>query len=400
MNDRRRVVISAYACGPVDEPEARAGWEFAVAAARDHDVCVITRERFRAVIDEQLRRQPDLRARLHVVHLDLHPRLLRWKTHLPAGVYWYYVLWQRELGRTVARLHRRHPFDVGHHVTFANDWLPCGLAAVRGLPLVWGPVGGASRTPYWRLRRWLGIRGVVTELVRDAATALPRRWWGDRAARSAAVVVAQNDAVARRFAFARRVVVEPNAVLESFDLPRDGGTPSGVRTAVFAGRLLAWKGARLALAAIARCSDDWRLVVFGSGYERERLEILARRAGIAERVDFRGHRPRAEVLAAIAAADVFLFPSMHDQAGWVAAEASSLGCPVVCLPLGGPPLLAAPNAFVADLRGDLAANVAAEVARAAAAGGRAHDRWSARRLPALTDAWYRAAADSPVGASA
>src|SRR4051794_24051671 len=44
---RLRVLISAYAFGPSDESEASAGWRFALAAAVDHDVWVLTRRRFR-----------------------------------------------------------------------------------------------------------------------------------------------------------------------------------------------------------------------------------------------------------------------------------------------------------------------------------------------------------------
>ena len=64
----------------------------------------------------------------------------------------------------------------------------------------------------------------------------------------------------------------------------------------------------------------------------------------------------------------FLFPSLHDQAGWVAAEASSMGTPDVCLPLGGPALLAGKNAHVASLVGDLPANLARELTSAGRSG--------------------------------
>jgi glycosyltransferase involved in cell wall biosynthesis len=37
--------------------------------------------------------------------------------------------------------------------------------------------------------------------------------------------------------------------------------------------------------------------------------------------------------------DVFLFPSLHDEGGWVIAEALATGLPVVCLNRGGPPAI-------------------------------------------------------------
>ena len=130
------------------------------------------------------------------------------------------------------------------------------------------------------------------------------------------------------------------------------------------------------------------LDLYGEGYERASLEALASRLGVSTRVRFHGRVPREEVLRAFGTADALLFPSLHDQAGWVAAEASAMGCPVVCLPLGGPATLAERNAIAVPLDDDIPAGLARGLRRAAAEGGTAHDRWSSDRLPALVAEWY------------
>lgn len=390
---RLRVLIGAYAFGPSDEPEASAGWAFATAAAKDHDVWVLCRRRFQPEIRAALDADPELAAHLTVIHIDLPDRLRR-HYRRSWDMYWYYVLWQRLLARTARDLHVTEQFDVLHHVTFANDWLPSGLRRVPGPPFVWGPVGGATDIPYWSLRRWLGLRGIAYEVIRDLATTLPRRIWGDANARRADVVVVQNRDVARRFRRARRVIVEPNAALDLSQLPsravaaRENRAP----VAVFVGRLIPLKGASIALEALSRPqASDWTLRIFGDGPERAALEAMTARLGLEHRVEFFGHRPRAEALAAMAGADMLLFPSMHDQAGWAVAEASSMGVPVVCLPLGGPPTLAEPNGFVAGLRGDLVGNVVDQLRAAGVAEGVPHARWSRDRLRELTSTWYRLA---------
>ncbi len=397
---RRRVLISAYACGPGDEPEAAAGWAFALAASTFCDVVVVTRRRFEGAISSVLAARPELAQSLRVIYLDRHPALVALKRG-QAGIYWYYALWQRSLRRLVSRLHEELPFDVVHHVTFANDWLPCGLVGATSAPLVWGPVGGASASPV-RLARWLGVRGSITELVREAITRPLRRLWGDRAAREASVVVAQNHDVARRFApVTAHAVVEANASILSDDLAADtagSAAPNlvGPRRAVFVGRLISWKGARIAIAAMADL-QDWTFDIYGEGYDRGYLERQVRRLGISDRVRFRGHRPRTEVLAALAEADALVFPSMHDQAGWVAAEASALGCPVVCLPFGGPPVLADVNAHVVSLERDLPAALARTVAALPRGRGERSHRWDAGRLPHFLEQTYdRACATSAV----
>lgn len=397
---RRRVLISAYACGPGDEPEAAAGWAFALAASTFCDVVVVTRRRFEGAISSVLAARPELAQSLRVIYLDRHPALVALKRGR-AGIYWYYVLWQRSLTRLVSRLHHKDPFDVVHHVTFANDWLPCGLVGATSAPLVWGPVGGASASPL-RLARWLGLRGSVTEIVREAATRPLRVLWGDRAARAASVVVAQNSDVARRFSSGpAHVVVEANASIKPEDLVHPDASPSDraaptPRRAVYVGRLISLKGVRIAVAAMAEL-QDWTLDIYGDGYERELLERQVRRLGITDRVRFRGHRPRTEVLAALAEADALVFPSMHDQAGWVAAEASALGCPVVCLPFGGPPVLADVNAHVVSLERDLPAALARTVAALPRGRGERSHRWDAGRLPRFLEQTYdRACATSAV----
>lgn len=387
---RPRVLVGGYACGPVAEPEARAGWELAKAATRDHDVWVITRHRFREPIEKALADDPALADRLHVTYLDLSPRLVRLKRR-SWDLYWYYALWQRALGRLARRLHGEIRFDVAHHVSFANDWMPCGLVALSGVPLVWGPVGGASTPPALKLSRWLGPRGTLVELVRGSFTSIVRRFVGDRVARRAALVVAQNQQGADHFARrARSVVVEPNATLDGLPSRAEEITP---RKAVFAGRLIALKGAAMAIDAIAR-TDDWTLDLYGDGYEAKRLRARAHGLGLDDRVRFLGHQPRDAVLDAIAHAEVFLFPSMRDQAGWVVAEASTIGCPVVCLPLGGPPALAGTNGHVASLDGDIVGNLVEKLHEAAAVGGTPTDRWSITRLPGLVTQWYARATDT------
>jgi glycosyltransferase involved in cell wall biosynthesis len=361
-----------------------------VAAARHADVWVFAHPRWEPAISAVLERDPDLAAHLHMVYAALGPTLTRLRRR-PADVYWYYFLWQRKIGRLAVELHREVGFDVAHHVTFANDWMPAGLSRLRGVPLIWGPVGAASRMPIWRLRRWLGRRGLAVEVLRSAATEAVRRVSADPVARRASLVVAQNDEVARRFDFARSVVVEPNAALDP--APVSSGThTSETKSALFVGRLIHWKGVRLAVEVVAHpLARDWHLTFVGDGPERAAIERLARELGVADRVELTGHRPRDEVMARYSTADALLFPSFRDAAGWVVAEASAAGCPVVCLPLGGPPTLAHVNAFVASLDGDIVANLAGELVRAGAARGTPHDRWARDRLAGLVDGWYRTA---------
>jgi glycosyltransferase involved in cell wall biosynthesis len=132
----------------------------------------------------------------------------------------------------------------------------------------------------------------------------------------------------------------PNPVLdETFSVAAETGRRSRPPMALFAGRLVAWKGMFLALRALAEL-PDWHLVVCGKGRDEKRLRRLAGRLGVADRVEFRGFVPRPELLRLMREeAAVLLFPSLHEEAGWVVVEARACGLPVVCIDRGGPPVL-------------------------------------------------------------
>ena len=99
------------------------------------------------------------------------------------------------------------------------------------------------------------------------------------------------------------------------------------------------KGLPLALEAIATL-PAWRLVILGDGPEELRLRRLARRLGIADRVEFRGMQTRDEVMRVMREeADVLVFPSFHDEGSLAVVEAVATGLPVVCLDRGGPRIL-------------------------------------------------------------
>jgi len=74
---------------------------------------------------------------------------------------------------------------------------------------------------------------------------------------------------------------------------------------------------------------DERLRVAGDSVHRPGLEDVARREGIADRVDFVGAVPRADIAAEFARHHVFALPSEAEAFGTVLWEAMACGIPVV-----------------------------------------------------------------------
>jgi glycosyltransferase involved in cell wall biosynthesis len=390
-----RVLISAYACEPGRGSEPGAGWEFVRLAAQRHEVWVLTRANNRAPIEAA--RQPAGLGTVHFVYLDLPPLARRLK-RLPYGTQAYYLGWQWQARRAAARLHAEVRFDLVHHITLAADWMPAGAIDIRGVAAVWGPVGGATGMP-WVLWRWLGWRGLLREVCREGVTRPMRIVFGRHAARRADVVVAQNSDVAAAFRrWSRHLVVEPNILAEP--VPPAASRPARAaesaarpRTALFVGRLIPYKGLRIAVAALAEPgADQWRLRVIGDGPERAPAQRLALRLGVAGRVEFAGALARRDVLVALSTADALLAPSMYESAGFAVAEAVAQGCPVVCTDRGGHALTVTGDRGIrVPVTGRLARDLATALARVG--GPLPHStRWSADRLRTTLPRLYDLAA--------
>lgn len=383
-----RVLISAYACEPGAGSEPGAGWEWVIAAAKQHEIWLATRRNNRESIDAALRAS---QLPITPVYLEAD-RALRFKRG-QRGIHAYYLLWQRELVKVARALHKDVRFDVAHHVTFAVDWMPSGLAGLPSVPLVWGPVGGASRMP-WSLYPYLTGRSLATEAARDVVTRLMRRTVTRSTVHRARVIIVQNEDGLREFRHAPQVRLEPNVVMHKV---ANAVRVQAPRTeAVFVGRLVDWKGIRLAIEVWRRPElRGWTLHVYGGGAAEQDLRRLVNKFGLEKRVLLHGHRPRDEVRRAVAAARVFVFPSMHDSAPWAVGEALSEGVPVVCLDVGGPPtLVRLSGAFargIVPLGPGIEGRLAAAVLDAANADRVPSPRFAAERLPSLVTSAYEAA---------
>lgn len=119
--------------------------------------------------------------------------------------------------------------------------------------------------------------------------------------------------------------------------PRENGR---LRLA-WAGRLAAGKGLETVLAAVATLAADppqgRRVVldIIGEGPARGALEAEAQRLGVAEHVHWHGYlTDRGPYLDALAAADLFVFPSPAEGFPKVVLDAFAVGLPVIATPSG------------------------------------------------------------------
>jgi glycosyltransferase involved in cell wall biosynthesis len=273
----------------------------------------------------------------------------------------------------------------GDVVIHAQWWIPAGLAAPSGFPMV------------------LTLHGTDGRLLRKSAVA---RWLARAVLRRADIVTAVSKHLAD--------IVEETTGREDVSshiqaMPIDSaGRPwtIGGAGAVVVCRLTAQKRVDLALSALAQLPQPLPLTVIGDGPERGALEAQAA-ALPGARVSFTGQLSPAEVAARLGNADVMVFPAAGEGLGLSAVEALMAGVPVVVASDGGG-VVEAVRAHGGGVVTDptpqsLAAGVRDALSPATRAAARGAGEWwrtqlTPSRVAGRFEAWYREALSTTNGA--
>ncbi len=230
------------------------------------------------------------------------------------------LLYARLLGR-IRKLHGAKPIDVIH----AHGALPCGHASAL-------------------LSRHLGIPFVVTVHGLDVFNTCfhggtPAKWRRQESVavyQAAQIVICISEKVQQILrdglrAGARSAVVYNGTDAELFS-PGPVAVVPPEKEILVVGNLIASKGQELALRAIVRLGTLFphlRCQIIGEGPDHARLEALASKLGLSQRVRFLGRQSRAAVADAMRACSVFVLPSRNEGLGCVYLEAMACGKPVI-----------------------------------------------------------------------
>jgi glycosyltransferase involved in cell wall biosynthesis len=336
-----RVLLSAFECAPGVGSETEVGWRWALEIARlGHEVVVLTWTRDRTIL-EAARAAGTVPASVRFEYVM--PGWL--ETLLEGGLplQLVHLSWQLVAYRHARDLARTERFDLVHHITYCVIRQPSFMGRLP-LPFVLGPVGGGETAPL-ALRRGMGARGWLLDLVRDGLNLVARFDPITRSALAAArlIYVSSPDTarlVPDRLKHKVRVQLQIG-IAEQEILAAAPADPhvNGELRLLYVGRCLAWKGMHLGFEALAELrarGRPARLSIAGTGAAEHRWRAMARRLGLDDAVDWLAWVPYERMPEVYRGHDLLLFPSLHDSGGHVVLEALAHGLPVVCFDLGGP----------------------------------------------------------------
>jgi glycosyltransferase involved in cell wall biosynthesis len=345
MKIRLKVLASAYAFNPVGAVhlhpgEDIVGWRLVEQLNRFYDVWVITHSYNRPSVE--IHREQGALQGVQVEYVQLPFNLRRLFYKLEIGQRIYYYLWQIAALHRARKLHKRIGFDAAQHVTFNNDWIPSRIGAHLPVPFIWGPVGGGQRTPKAFYKDYEKT-GIAADKVRLFGQWIGRHLLLTRhrsVRRARAILVCNNETrekLPQRFQY--KVHYFPVNGIAEEDVSGPDDRDSGEFRVLSAGRMIHWKNFSAGLEAFGVFAADHpggRLTLVGDGPDREKLESLAEKLGLMERIRVINWMPRRDLFQKMRSSHVFLHPALREGGGAVVVEAMACGLPVIGLNNAGP----------------------------------------------------------------
>ena len=349
FRDRPKILAICYTIDPKLGSEPGAAWGVVKTLMEVADVDVLVPSIEYDQLEAWRQQEQEDRLRFVEVHPSATSSTFRRLSHLDSGPFsWFlkaefvaYWIWLSAAKRVGLELEKEVQYDAAIHVSYASYWLPSPVVDFKA-PGIWGPVGGATRTPI-PIWRYLGMKGVGGELLKFMAVRLVsllptvRRTWFKADYR---LTETENTRLALPKSLQAGTGVLNRAALQNVPQRDDVSRQCYI---LFPSRLQPRKGPRLAIDALRYAGPDVRLVFVADGMERGALQRMAKRIGVADKIEFRGWVERDEMFRMVCEAGAVLFTGTREEGGCALSEAMQLGTPVIVLGVGGAKLLAETN---------------------------------------------------------
>ena len=336
MSKRLKVLISAYACEPGKGSEPGVGFNLCRALSGENEVHVITRENNRISIDLFLKKNPP--PNLHFHYYDPHCLIKYLKKNLEIFLYPYYVIWQIGAFLTAYRLTRQIKFDIAHHLTFGNIWMPTSLVFLK-LPFIWGPVGGgeAPAAPFikdfpWPARVTESLRMIILKSLRFN----PFFYYACHKAACIVVKTKKTTHYVPQY-FKTKCLERTDVGVYPEEIAPVKPSVKGFRV-LMVGTLEPWRGCEMGIrgfAHAARTLADIELVIVGSGKDEKRLRKICQDEGIACRTKLSGAVSYEKYREHLRESSIILNMALKEGGVTFFFDALSAGKPIINLDIPG-----------------------------------------------------------------
>lgn len=340
-----KVLLSAYACLPNTGSEEGVGWNWAMQVARhNHQVHVVTQEQNRQAIEAEIYQNKLENINFH--YLKAPQSWLNLSSHWG----WHYYAWQIALAFHAKKLHKEIEFDLAHHLTYANDWMPSGLALL-GIPFIWGPVGGSTH----HMPEYLGLN-LSEEAKKFERKRALLQWFFKTLdpflkltiSKASKILPYTKEAVPgipNNYQYKTTPIIhigiKRSELPETYRRSSSNLDRNRELRILSGGRIVHWKGFDLLFEGfkihLEQTGANSKLIFTTrpGGKNESAIAELAKSSGIEQNIEILGNLPtKKDLFLEMQNCNLYALPTLRDGPPTAILEAMLAGLPILCLDLG------------------------------------------------------------------
>lgn len=330
------VLINAYAVSPIWGSESGMGWNWIVHLAKYCKLHIIAESEWKEAIEEACGKLPQAN-NLHFHYIPISEKGRKMASNQGDWrFYWYYSLWQKNVYAKAKEIIETEHIDIIHHLNMIGFREPGYLWKIKGVPYVWGPIGGMGSVclsymsgASFLMKSFFYLKNTLNFLQRIFHIRV------HRAMRRANVLISATPDEQKwiKRIYGRDSVLISETGCTIVPIEKQDHTSEDFNI-IWVGKFDFRKQAHLALRVMYHLKEyqNIKLHIYGPGTESQvrQFKKLHQELGLQDTVIWHGKVPHDKVLQEMQTYQLMLFTSISEATSTVIMEAIQNKVPVIC----------------------------------------------------------------------
>lgn len=324
------ILINAYACSPYKGSEPGMSWNWITQIAKYCHVYVITEGEWKEEIEASLLKlDQGKNMKFYYNPVSENVRKMCWNQG-DWRFYYYYYKWQKETLNIALNIVQNYKIDVIHQLNMIGYREPGYLWKIKGIPFVWGPIGGFGDIPLSYLSLFKGkevLMRILKNIINNIQVYQPKI---QKAIHKADLILAANSVAQKtlqKFRIDKVILFNEAASTISKRTRLKPLYESSEFNIVWIGRNLTSKALPLALDTLLKLNKQ-NIILHVIGIDEK--DVVFRTKVKQTNVIFHPWMSHKEVQIKLSQCQLFLFTSLFEGTPHVVLESLSNGIPVIC----------------------------------------------------------------------
>ncbi len=322
------ILINAYACSPSKGSEPGMAWNWIINLAKYYQIYVITEGEWKNEIEFELHLLPQGKnIKFYYNPVSEKIRSMCWNQGT-WRFYYFYRKWQERTLQIALKIISETKIDLIHQLNMVGYREPGFLWKIKGIPKVWGPIGGFGSIPLQYLnlyKKSSATKQIVKQCINRYQPFIP--YILDPIKKMDALVACNtiaskslNKITKRKIPIISEVGAKENYFLEKKDFHQE------TLHIAWVGKNDERKALPIAFEVFSNLKrQNIHLHIYGIKQDELNIKFLSK-----NNVTFYGWLTNKEVQNKLQNCHALLFTSLFEATGTVVLEALSLGLPVLC----------------------------------------------------------------------